>query len=72
MGKKPFTKGDKVRTGHWERETQIVRKVLTCVASDCEGGWLVEADGGEACECCGYKGRPTPPLGINWFSRVEE
>ena len=47
MGKKPFTKGDKVRTGHWERETQIVRKVLTCVASDCEGGWLVEADGGE-------------------------
>jgi len=69
---KSFKKGDKVRSGYWSGESHIVRKVLTCVASDCEGGWLVEADGGEACECCGRKGRPTPPLCITWFAKVEE
>jgi hypothetical protein len=35
-------------------------------------GILVEADGGEACECCGYQGRATPPLKPEWFSKVEE
>jgi hypothetical protein len=68
---KPFKKGDKVHTGFWERETRIVRKVISVEESNCEGGFLVEADGGEACECCGYKGRPTPPLSCNWFSKEE-
>jgi hypothetical protein len=61
-----FKKGDKVRTGHFERECHIVRTVTK------SSGILVEADGGEACECCGYQGRATPPLKPEWFSKVEE
>jgi hypothetical protein len=71
--KRPFKKGDQVRTGFWERETKIVRKVISCTASETtQGGWLVEADGGEPCDCCGYKGQPTPPLSVDWFQKVEE
>jgi hypothetical protein len=70
MTSKPLKKGDKVRTGFWEREARIVRTVLSCVRSDTtEGGYLVEADGGEKCDCCGYKGRATPPLSLVWFTK---
>lgn len=68
--KRPFKEGDKVRTGYWEREDHIVRKVLDCVL-DGDGLWKVVADGGERCDCCTYKGRPTPPLSLAWFSEVE-
>ncbi|RKY28526.1 MAG: hypothetical protein DRP83_00565 [Planctomycetota bacterium] len=72
MTEAPLKKDDKVRTGFYARETQIVRLVVSVRKHDCEGGFLVKADGGEQCECCGYKGRETPELSSNWFSKVEE
>lgn len=64
-------KGDKVRTGFYEREQHIVRTIISKSSDDDEYAMYV-ADGGEKCEGCGYKGRETPPLSVEWFTKVEE
>lgn len=62
--------GDKVRSGHFPKETHIVREISEIKEEDGET-WYA-ADAGEKCECCGYVGTPVPFHKRGWFSKVEE
>lgn len=73
----PFKVGDKVTTDFYTDEADVVRTVMSVRRyANCTSGFLVVADGGEPCVCCGHRpGTPTPgPNGIDstWFKNAEE
>lgn len=54
--------GDLVRSGYYREEEDVVRKVTSKAKSRNHGsGWMVSADAGTPCQCCGKPpGRPIP------------
>ena len=76
----PFKIGDKVTSDFDPRPgmPEIVRTVIGVVeCSNSQSGWLVKADGGEPCACCG-RPKASPIVGhlkegvdSGWFKKVE-
>lgn len=70
----PVEIGDKVVTEIWLDKKAVVRTVIDVGPSkQCQSGWLVKADGGEVCKCCGFApSKPTDYLDSSWFEKVEQ
>lgn len=75
----PFEVGDFVKTDFNENETDVVRTVVYVHKSiDSASGWLVVANGGEPCKCCGKKpgnpinGHSGHGVDSSWFKKVEQ
>jgi hypothetical protein len=71
--KQPFKVGDKVTTSYHGSDKSVIRTVTNIIKKwDCESGWVVEADGGMECPCCGHRASvKTPPIDSGWFEMVE-
>lgn len=68
----PFIPGDRVVTKFYRDESDIIRRVESCVQDRaCGSGWRVVADAGEPCPCCGRRaGRPVCSVDSAWFEKV--
>lgn len=67
-----LTIGRKFKTDFFFDEKEIIRTITVIkVNQDCSSGYMLWADGGEPCECCGRRpGRPIDGIDANWIKEL--
>lgn len=71
----PFKVGDLVTSAYYRKDAKVVRRVTACIRGNSATGWLVSANGGEACPHCGnvaasIAGGSGKGIGSDWFARA--
>lgn len=78
MNKQPFEVGDLVTSDYYPKDASVIRRITKIYKAERTDAWLVSADAGEPCKCCGaYPSKPIVggmKYGVDslWFRKIEQ